>query len=939
VRSHVALALFCVCLAAYGYFVYRGAHHNPDSRLALTYAVVERGALDIAADAAGTLDRALVGGHAYTDKAPGLSFLLVPLYAGLRLVLPATLLGPEDRFLARYLLTFFGLGIPGALFAAYLFTWLGRLEGRIGPRLAVAAGYALGSPVYPFTVSAFGHVPAGMCLFGAFAALYRSPEERDPAGRPGPAGRRVVLAGLLLGLAVAIEYPAAPAAAVVAGYGLWRGRSLPRLLAGALPPLLLLAAYHQAVFGLPWGVGYAHLDPGTGYAAGQAGAFFGVGLPAPGVALALLAGVRRGLLVHAPWLFLALPGAVLLWRRQRPVAAVALGVSGAFLAINSGYVFWDGGASWGPRHLVPALPFLALLALPGAARWPRPAWLLVAVSVLLTLGAVATRTLPDPEVRVPLRDVLLPRVLEGAVTNNWGQLAGLGAWRGVVPLLAAVLLLGAWAAGWRRSAGWLVAGLWALLAGATLQRAYLEYSEGYYLYLGARLAAGARLYADAASTQPPLVPLVVSLLWRAAPDVYLPRLLAISLYLLAALLAGRLARDLSGDRRVGVAATVLAAFLPLGAGTVQVLDANSVLAPLGPALVLLARRRPFFAGLVAAAGLAAKLTFVPLALAPLAPLLVESPKSEVRSREHSRFDRRSGLAYLAGLGVAGGLQLALWLGVSGRPALDGLFGELESPLLPFGAVLALVQLILLEGPVLALAAWGWWRARPGRGAPDPADAGGAWARVAWWSGLGAAVMPLLAIHQGTFVGVVRPAEPFFAVYAALALPVLANRLSRSRAGVRGRARLFPRAPGSGLRTADLGLALVLALPLWHDLRALTSRPAVDPRPVLARLATSGPPDEVLAPPYYAALAGRRMLYDYPDWTVWGMRAAAGVPHERELSRRLLAALEGGDLPLVAADFRLAYLPGVPETLARRYVRAGDDGDDPADRSVAFFVPR
>jgi hypothetical protein len=518
------------------------------------------------------------------------------------------------------------------------------------------------------------------------------------------------------------------------------------------------------------------------------------------------------------------------------------------------------------------------------------------------------------------------------VTNNWGQLAGLGAWRGLAPLLAAVLLLVSWATGWRRSAGWLVAGQWALLGAATLQRAYLEYSEGYYLYLGARLAAGARLYADAASTQPPLVPLVVSLLWRAAPDVYLPRLLAISLYLVAALLAGRLARDLSGDRRVGVAATALAALLPLGAGTVQVLDANSVLAPLGPALALLARRRPFVAGLVAAVGLAAKLTFLPLALAPLAPLLV-------RRRVGPGFDRRPGLAYLAGLGVAGGVQLALWLGVSGRPALDGLFGELESPLLPLGAVLALVQLVQLEGPVLALAAWGWWRARPGRANPYQTGTGDAGAQVAWWCGLGAAVTPLLAIHQGTFVGVARPAEPFFAVYAALALAALANRLSSSLAGVRRRARLPIRAPGFGLRTSDLGLALVLALPLWHDLRAVATRPAVDPRPVLARLAPAGSPDEVLAPPYYAALAGRRMLYDYPDWTVWGMRAAAGVPHERELSRRLLAALEGGDLPLVAADFRLAYLPGVPEALARRYVRAGDDGDDPADRSVTFFVPR
>ena len=302
------------------------------------------------------------------------------------------------------------------------------------------------------------------------------------------------------------------------------------------------------------------------------------------------------------------------------------------LAVNSGYVYWDGGASWGPRHLVPALPFLALLALPAAARWTATATALVALSGLLTLAAVATRTLPDPALAFPLRDELLPRVLQGAVTNNWGQLGGLVAWRGVVPLLGGDPAAGrAWATGWRRAAGWLVAGTWALLALATLHRAYLEYSEGYYLYLGARLAAGARLYADAASTQPPLLPVAVSLLWRVAPDVYLPRLLAILLYLATALLAGRLARArLAGQlpahrgapaRRSGrTLATAVAALLPLGAGTVQVLDANAVLAPLGLAVALLAPRRPLLAGLLAAAGLGTKLTFLPLAVAPAVAL-------------------------------------------------------------------------------------------------------------------------------------------------------------------------------------------------------------------------------------------------------------------------------------------------------------------------------
>jgi hypothetical protein len=509
------------------------------------------------------------------------------------------------------------------------------------------------------------------------------------------------------------------------------------------------------------------------------------------------------------------------------------------------------------------------------------------------------------------------------------------------------LLLAAWAAGWRRAGGWLVAGLWALLALATLHRAYLEYSEGYYLYLGARLAGGARLYADAASTQPPLLPVAVSLLWRVDPDVYLPRLLAILLYLATALLAGRvaghLARRLAGHLGrlgshpgagpalgVGVIATVLAALLPLGAGTVQVLDANGVLAPLGLGVALLAPRRPLLAGLLAAVGLGTKLTFLPLAVAPAVALaLSRSPfLATPRKGALSWPGRREAAQYVGACALGVATQLALWLFLSGPAALDGVLGELESPLLPLGAPLALAQLAVLEGPLLLLAAWGWWWARPGgpgdpRAAPattatgDGTDAARDLA-VAWCCALGAAVLPLFAVHQGTFVGVARPAEPFVAVYAALAIPLLTVRLGRV--------------------AAPLLLGVVVALPLWHDLRALAARPVVDPQPVLDRLAAIPPPGDVVAPPYYAALAGRRMLFDYADWTVWGMRSAAGVAHERALARRLVLALEGGHLTLVAADFRLAYIPGVPEALERGYVRAGDDGDAGA-RSVALFVPR
>ena len=122
----------------------------------------------------------------------------------------------------------------------------------------------------------------------------------------------------------------------------------------------------------------------------------------------------------------------------------------------------------------------------------------------------------------------------------------------------------------------------------------------------------------------------------------------------------------------------------------------------------------------------------------------------------------------------------------------------------------MTQLTLLEGPLLLLAAWGWWRARPGGSdGPGPQDAvagtgmaserGGA---VAWCCALGAAVLPLFAVHQGTFVGVARPTKPFVAVYAALAIPLLAARLGRV--------------------AVPALLAAALALPPWHDLRSPTT---------------------------------------------------------------------------------------------------------------------
>ncbi|HET7771765.1 MAG TPA: hypothetical protein VFN74_23530, partial [Chloroflexota bacterium] len=730
------------------------------------------------------------------------------------------------------------------------------------------------------------HVPAGMCLFLG-AALLR-------AGRLG-------FGGALLATAAAFEYPAAAPAALLVAIELVHSRAAGReaarqvgaIAAGAAPAGLVLAAYHTLAFGAPWRTGYAFVDSSGPFAAAHASGLLGVSLPHPGIALELFAGAQRGLLVVAPWLALALVGVASEWRRDRAAVAQAMAVFFALLAINAGYAVWDGGASWGPRHLVAALPFLAPLALPLAARRPALTRSLVAVSVVITTLAVGTGTLPPPGATA-FGGFLLPALRYGAAGNTLTSALGLAGWHSLVGLAAVALVSWWWAIGLRRGYGVALAVGLTLLAAARLDDGYREYAEGYYLYLASRVADGASLYRDVESTQTPGVSLVAAALWSVLPGVFAPRLLALVCWLAAALLSGCLAERLAG-RSASALGTMIAVLLPLGASAPQVLDANAVLAPLVVTFALCLVHGPRGGGwqvraaAVATLGTVCKLTFLPLAVAALASARQRAWKP---------------LALTALMLAVVSLAAYMW---AGSAALDAVTGELESPLLPAGALLATLQFVRLEGLALPLAGFALWHLRRNE-SMQPAHA----------LALTAALMPLLALHQGTFVSVARPAEPLVAAYAGAGIVRLSETVRRGRLLVR----------------ASL-LALATALPVSLLLTARDTRPTTAPAEWTDRYARSG--EALLTPPFFAARAGRAMLFDYADWTVLGMRAAAGMEPERTFAGEIVEQLATGALPFVIADFRLAYIPAAWQALEARYVRTATDGAGALE--VSLWLPR
>jgi hypothetical protein len=350
----VKLPLVLIALTGLS-FAY-GAGWPDVSRLGLTQSAALDGSLRIDRYAQQTHDRSRYGGHWYSDKAPGLSFVALPTFEGMRAL---RFVDQNDAnqgiWHDRGLLVASRLLTGGLAFVlCVLLVGIAADTLRPDTGVPVAVTFGLGTMALPLAATVLGHTSAAAAALAAFLLA------RD---------RRTLPAGVCAGAAVVLEYQAAILAVAIAAFLLWSFRS-PRAiglyLLGALPPLALLGAYDWSAFGSPFHVSYSYVVDFPQ----QQQNFFGVGAPTLHGLNEVLVG-ERGLIVFAPVLILASAGLVLLWRRGLRAEAVLCGiVSVAFILLDAGYFDPYGGLSPGPRFVMPALPFLVLGLCETFARWP-----------------------------------------------------------------------------------------------------------------------------------------------------------------------------------------------------------------------------------------------------------------------------------------------------------------------------------------------------------------------------------------------------------------------------------------------------------------------------------------------------------------------------------------------------------------------------------------
>jgi hypothetical protein len=429
--------------------------YNPNNavRMFAALSLVEQGDATIDEYAPLTIDKAHFGPHYYSDKAPGMTLLALPIVAAADAASGQRAsdfaVSFEDRGFNRFfkirirLVAALVCAVLSAIAAMLLYDLVGAVTRDRGAGVVAALSYGLGTTIWGWSTTIFGHAPVAALLLIATWAVWRG------AGRG-----HALLAGLALGWAVLIEHSALIVGLPVAGYALWQLRARPRgegvamagiALAAGATALVALLAYNWIAFGTIFRLGYSGV---TDFAGMQEG-LFGLTYPKQHVLYELIFGERRGILWVAPILFVAPFGLAELVGNRPTRALGVMAVAGAVLPflVNASYYYWDGGNATGPRHALPAVGFLCIgvgMFWARAGRWSR-----IAVAALLSGSIVLNMAIASAEITAPgdepeaLRTAVFatrfdPGYLRTVADEWWGYTPwqGLAIWAVVAALLA-----------------------------------------------------------------------------------------------------------------------------------------------------------------------------------------------------------------------------------------------------------------------------------------------------------------------------------------------------------------------------------------------------------------------------------------------------------------------------------------------------------------------
>lgn len=331
-------------------------------------------------------------GHTHARNAPGTYFTGAAVYRVLHRAFGLSYL--RDFDLTSTLVTFFTTCLSSALVFLLLYQLAKQVTGSRLGGVCVAGAYSFGTLAFPYSGTLYQHQTAAVFFVGCFSLAFwrrRSGDER---------WFRPALEGLLLGLGTAYSFAYLPLGLCIAAYCLapLRRRRTVLFLVGVAVGVAPLLAINALYYGGPLTTVY------------QASRDYQVTtLEVSWAAIArrlhfYFSDPTTGLFFYSPVLLLSAPGLLLFpreLRRERLTIGAGVLLTLSHLLVASGI----GALQFGPRLVLPALPFLALACFPfwisepgrTPTAWARLAFVLLLVPSIsfCALGALGTTMFRD----------------------------------------------------------------------------------------------------------------------------------------------------------------------------------------------------------------------------------------------------------------------------------------------------------------------------------------------------------------------------------------------------------------------------------------------------------------------------------------------------------------------------------------------------------------
>ncbi|MFA6448006.1 MAG: glycosyltransferase family 39 protein [bacterium] len=276
------------------------------------------------------------GGKTFSKYGPAGSALAIPLYAVSRIVEKVSGISMSGGFIT----SFFNSAVSGAEIALF---FLALVRFGLAPAGALLAALlmAFASPVWPYSRTFFAEPLSGFAFVGVMFCLV-TPTEKWTS-------RLSLAAGAFFTLGFLSRFETVFLGPVFLALLLFRHRGAfvrNTVLFGIAPFLgcVLLGVYNYYRFGNPLSFGYNET-----FSTALFTGFIGL-LVSPG----------KGIVFFFPLFVAAVAAWALFYRRNMWLMASAALVPGALLLIVSRWNLWGGDLSWGPRYLIPTIPWMFL---------------------------------------------------------------------------------------------------------------------------------------------------------------------------------------------------------------------------------------------------------------------------------------------------------------------------------------------------------------------------------------------------------------------------------------------------------------------------------------------------------------------------------------------------------------------------------------------------